>query len=198
MTIGIIKYGTVEANFDNGTIPEQTVRAMLSRGVTHYFGSEQASKVGPNSSWAEKFEKDNKRKPTDAEREAQKAANLAAAHKAFLAGEIGMGRGPKLDPVEAEIEAMAEREVWNTLADNDLCKRNKKPKDDEVFTFADGSTKTFETMVDGKIAKYGENTYRPAAIKKIAAEKKATEARAAKAKAAKDAGRTVTADNLDL
>lgn len=190
----VIEYGSL--SFDFATLPPKSVRAMLSRGVTHFLGSEQASKVGPNSAWAAKFEKDNGRKPTDAERDAQKAANLANASQALIDGTIGSARGPKADPVEAAIEAMAEREVWDTLAGAKLCKANRKPKDEDVFEFENGEKFTFAELIERREAKHGERL-RAAATKKVEAERKAREANAKKAAAAADAGPKTT-DNLGL
>lgn len=145
-----ITYGDHTLDFD--TLPEKSLMAMLSRGVTHYLGSEQASKVGPNSSWFGKFEKDNSRKPTEDELKAQKAANLAKAIEALVAGNVGSTRGPKSDPIEAEMERIAEREIWDILSapGNDMCKKNRKPKPDDVFEFPD-ATRTFQEMVDRRI-----------------------------------------------
>ena len=175
-----ITYGTHTLNF--AELPHQSVRAMLSRGVTHFLGSEQASKVGPNSSWFEKFEKANGRKPTEDETNAQKAANLAAAIQALVAGTVGTARGPKLDPIEAEIDRMLETEVWDILAGQKLCKGNKKPKDEDSFEFEDGQKFTFEELVERRRAKHGDRV-RAAATKKVEAAKKAREAVAKKAAA---------------
>lgn len=190
-----ITYGDTTLDFD--ALPAQSLKAMLSRGVTHFLGSEQASKVGPNSSFVAKFEKDNKRKPTDGELDAQKAANLANAIKALREGTVGTARGPKLDPIEAEMDRMAEREVWDTLAGAELCKKNKKPKDDEAFTFANGDTFTFEQLIDRRLEKHGERI-KAAATKKVDAEKKVRAANEAKAKAVKDAGPVTNAEALGL
>lgn len=191
-----IEYGNL--SFDFAALPEKSVRAMLSRGVTHFLGSEQASKVGPNSAWATKFEKENGRKPTEDEREAQKAANLDAAAKALIEGTIGSARGPKADPVEAAIEAMAEREVWDTLAGGNLCKKNKKPKDDDVFEFDNGEKFTFAELIERRInnPKHAERI-RAAAVKKVEAERKARDANAKKAADAVASGPKTT-DALGL
>lgn len=189
-----ITYG--EHTLDFTQLPAQSVRAMLSRGVTHYLGSEQASKVGPNSSWFEKFEKENGRKPNEDETKAQKASNLAAAIQALVAGTVGTARGPKLDPVEAEMERMAETEVWDTLAGAKLCKGNKKPKGEDSFEFADGSKFTFDELVERRLEKHGERI-KSAAAKKVEAARKAREKNAEAAKKAADAG-PATTDALGL
>lgn len=191
----VITYGAHTLDFN--TLPSASMRAMLSRGVTHYLGSEQASKVGPNSSWFEKFEKANTRKPTEDETNAQKAANLAAAIQALVEGKVGTARGPKLDPIEAEIERMAETEVWDILAAQKLCKGNKKPKDEDSFEFEDGQKFTFEELIERRKAKHGERI-RAAATKKVEAAAKAREK--AKAEAAKRAATATaaTTEALDL
>ena len=192
----VIEYGT--QSFDFSTLPAKSVRAMLSRGVTHYLGSEQASKVGPKSSWAEKFEKDNGRKPTDDEVAAQKALNLAKAAQALIDGTIGAARGPKADPIEAAMEAQAEREVWDVLAGAKLCKANRKPKDEDSFEFENGDKFTFAELIERRLANpTHEARIRAAAVKKVEAERKARDAARAKAEAAGSSGPKTT-DNLGL
>lgn len=180
-----LTYGSTSINFD--ALPPASQRALASRGLTHFLGSEQASKVGPNSSWAAKFEKDNSRKPTEQEVEAQKAANLANALKALSEGTIGTARGPKLDPIEAEIERMATNEVWDKLAGAKLCKKNKRPDDDDVFEFANGDKFTFAVLVERAIARGGDKM-RATATKKVEQERAAKEKRKAEAEKVAAAG----------
>lgn len=180
-----LTYGSTSVNFD--ALPAQSQRALAHRGLTHFLGNEQSAKVGPNSSWATKFEKDNGRKPNESEVEAQKAANLAAAITALNEGTIGTARGPKLDPIEAEIERMATNEVWDKLSGAKLCKKNKRPDDDEVFEFANGDKFTFAVLVERAIARGGE-AMRKAATKKVDAERAAKEKRKAEAEKVAAAG----------
>lgn len=189
-----ITYGNNTIDFS--TLPAQSVKAILSRGVTHFLGNEQSAKVGPNSSWATKFEKEFSRKPDENDIEKQKAVNLENALRALNDGTIGTARGPKLDPVEAEMDRIAEREVWDTLAGANLTKKNKKPKDEDEFTFANGDKFTFETLVSRRLEKHGERI-KAGAEKKVALEKKAREAAQAKAKVAVESG-PVDADALGL
>jgi hypothetical protein len=190
----LITYGTRE--FDFSVLPAQSLRAMLSRGLTHFLGSEQASKTSPTSTWRTKFEKDNKRAPTEDEIAAQKTLNVAEAVKAIEAGTIGTARGPKTDPIESGIETMAESEVWNILAGQKLCKGNKKPKDEDVFEFVDGSKSTFGEMVERRVVKHGERL-RAAVEKKLELERKAREAALAKASKPIEGGATLSALGLD-
>jgi hypothetical protein len=185
MKMETLTYGNTSISFDG--LPAQSQRALASRGLTHFLGSEQASKVGPNSSWAAKFEKDNGRKPTDAEVEAQKAANLANAIIALNDGTIGTARGPKLDPIEAEIERMATNEVWDKLSGAKLCKKNKRPDDDDIFEFANGDKFTFAVLVERAIARGGDKM-RNDATKKVEFERKAKEKRKAEAEKVAAAG----------
>lgn len=189
-----VTYGNSTVDFS--TLPPQSVKAILSRGVAHFLGNEQSAKIGPNSSWATKFEKDNGRKPDESDVEKQKGINLENALKALTEGTIGTARGPKLDPVEAEMDRIAEREVWDTLAGANLCKKNKKPKDEDEFTFANGDKFTFETLVSRRLEKHADRI-KSAAEKKVAAEKKARETAQAKAKTASESG-PVDADALGL
>lgn len=192
-----ITYGNHELNF--ASMPEPSVKAMLSRGVTHFLGNEVHAKTGPNSSWAGKFEKENSRKPTDEEVEAQRETFRAEAIARLAAGTVGTARGPKLDPVEAEMDRIAEREVWDTLSGANLCKKNKKPKDDESFEFANGEKYSFEELVARRLEKHGDRI-KTAAEKKVAAELKARKAAQEKAATAKENAGTgpVEADALGL
>jgi hypothetical protein len=175
------------ATFDFSTLPEQSVRAMLSRGLTHVRGSELASKVGPNSSWASKFEKDNKRKPTDEEVTVQRAIALAVMDAALRDGTVGTARGPKVDPVEAEMDKIAETKVWNILRatkdenGNVLATGKSKPKGEQEYVLG-GTKYTFDDLVERQLTKFSADI-QAEAEKAIAARKKAAES--AQAKAAK-------------
>lgn len=168
--------------YDFSAIPEQTTKAMLSRGLTHFFGSELSSKV---IAMVAKFEKDEKRKPTDDEIATIKANALASMQKAFDEGTVGTARGPKVDPLEAEMDRLAEIRVdailrANKLPDGKAMWSGKaRPKDEQEFVFGSAPPVTFATLVERQLAKHGE-TIKAEAEKNLAAAKKRREAEAAK------------------
>lgn len=77
------------------------------------------------------------------------------------------------------------------------CKKNKKPKDDDAFTFANGEMFTFEQFVDRRLDKHGARI-KAAAQKKVDAERKAREASANKAAQIRANGPVANAEALDL
>lgn len=201
MTINqAITYG--DHTIDFAALPEASVRAILSRGVTHFLGNEQSAKVGPNSSWVAKFTKENGRAPTEDEVTAQRKLNIEKAIEALVAGSVGTARGPKVDPIEAEMDRIAEREVWDILSSQNppLCKKNKKPKDEDEFTFADGTKLTFGTMVERRLSPEKGHVDRitKEATKKVEAEKRAREKTKAEAAKAAAGGPVESAEQLGL
>ena len=172
-------------SYDFNALPAQAGLAMLSRGLTHYFGSEASAKVGPNSSWQTKFKAENKRDPNEAEIEAKKAAVFAEMEAALIAGTVGTARGPKIDPLEAEMDRLAENRVVNILraskgADGKPLYTGKaKPKDEQEFVFPQG-TFTFEALVQRQLDKVGADI-KAEAQKNLDTAKKRREAEAAKA-----------------
>lgn len=167
---------------DFATLPESSRNALLSRGLTHYLGSEVAAKV---TAWVNREENAG---ATVEQKAAKKAEFYEAAKEALLAGTVGMNaRGPRLDPVEAEMARLAKQEVKAILAGAGMKLVKGEAK------FADGTVKSLDAMVETRLEREGERL-RKAAEKSIAdAAKKAK----ATADAAKSAG-TVTADTLGL
>src|SRR5262249_9189305 len=93
------------------------LEALVRRGLSHLLGNEQSAKVGPESAWFKGFVKDQGRNPTADEVSAQKVELQKAAIESLYDGTIGAGRvaGPKVDPVVAEMNAIAKREVSDVL-----------------------------------------------------------------------------------
>lgn len=168
----IVKYGTFEIDF--AAVPHTSLVAMLRRGVSHYFGSEQASKVT------------GKYKPNDAGELAEgvidtpenRATDLTAfrekALENLLAGTVGVStRGPQVDPVEKIARGIARKEVQGILAAHNV-KWPKKAED--TVSLPDGSKVTADQLIDRRLAKEGDRIMKEA--KKIA-DQKAREAKKA-------------------
>lgn len=164
MPLPTITYGETQVDFSK--LPETSVRAMLSRGLTHFLGSEQASKV------IAKFKaEDGTKSGTEVDWAAAKAEFVAAALVALHDGTVGVStRGPTKDPLEAEIASIVKREVTATLKANGL----KFPKDGETVTFGNGVTRTGAEMLANYLAKNSD------AVHKEAEKALADKARAAK------------------
>lgn len=164
-----ITYGT--HSFDFSTLPAKSVEAMLSRGVTHYLGSEQASKV-TNAIRREIAGEEGEVEDVTLEQvRAYRAANVdqvaawkgefvADAIAALKAGTVGVSeRGPSKDPIEAEMERLARAEIRSIMTTNGL--KFVKPegadgKAPKIVVFADGQSKTMADMLSARLASHGE------------------------------------------
>lgn len=149
---------------DFAQLPEVSIRALLSRGLTHYLGSEQASKVKAHK---DKYLEEHKVELGEDEVAAVKADFVAKAIDALRAGTIGQRAvGITIDPLEKAMEKIAKQEVLDILRANGI----KVPKKDEAVKFANGTEKTMDEMVAGRLAKNGEAIEK--AAKKVLAEAK--------------------------
>lgn len=137
----LIKYGTRELDF--ATLPQSSLVAMLRRGVSHYFGSEMASKVTAY------FDPDHddaaNRVDTPENRAAKKAEFQSAAFDAIVAGTVGVSvRGPSVDPITTIINRLAKAEIKTILASFKL----KWPaKADDTVELPDGSKVTGAQLI---------------------------------------------------
>lgn len=97
-----IKYDTFTVDTDS--LPEASIAALLHRGLTHYLGNEQSSKVTA-------FKKANEG-ATDAEVEAKASELRNAAFDALLNGTIGTRvGGPKLKGIDRLIHLVAVEQI---------------------------------------------------------------------------------------
>lgn len=167
-----ITYGDHVVDFSK--LPEASVAAILRRGLTHYLGNEQASKL---ASWV----KGQDGEVSEDAKAARKAELVSSALSALQAGTIGQSvRMPKVDPVEAEMDKIAKGEIKSTLA---AAKMGFKGKgEDRKVTFADGSAFTLDELVERRLA----NPEHSARIRREA--EKAIKARARQAEKAASAG----------
>lgn len=149
MTINSHKFTVNGTEHDLFAMPDASVSAMIGRGITHYFGSEVASKV---KAWQDKIEAgDTESTPpvaprpvSDDEKAAKKAELVGDFLSRLSAGEVGV-RTPaiQVDPVEKVLDRLVRESVLATLAANGI----KAPKKDESIQFADGSTRTMADML---------------------------------------------------
>ena len=145
----VIKNG--ERTLDFNTLPQASLVAMLRRGVSHYFGSEQASKV--TAYFNPEHEDADNRKDTAEARAAKKAEFQSAAYDALVAGTVGVSvRGPSVDPITTIINRLAKAEVKAILASFKL----KWPtKADETVELPDGSKVTGAQLIARRLDKDG-------------------------------------------
>lgn len=130
---------------DTDTLPANSIAALLSRGLTHYLGSEQASKV---NSAADKHEKENGTALADDEKATLKAQFVADAVKALQEGTIGTRTGgPRLDPMAKAIRDIAGEEVTALIRNAG----HKVPKGKETVSVR-GEDVTFGQLVDRRLA----------------------------------------------
>jgi hypothetical protein len=189
-----IQYGTHA--LDTAKFHPNAIEAMVRRGVSHYLGNEMASKV---VAWAESEAKERaKATPpggpvTDAEKEAKKAQFQADAITALETGTVGQSnRGPRVDPLVAQMQAIAKREVIDTLKANNI----KPPKGDDIVTFGDGATRTMAQMIEKRLANHGARIETEA--KKLLADQARKAEKAKKEAAARESKGLVAASELGL
>ncbi len=147
----IIKYG--ETTLDFNSLPQASLVAMLRRGVSHFLGSEQSSKV----TGMFKLDADGNLKDGVVDTEENRAKALtdfrASAIEALNAGTVGVSvRGPSVDPISAIINRLAKAEVKTILATHKL----KWPaKAEDTVTLPDGSSVTAAQLIARRLDKDG-------------------------------------------
>jgi len=184
--MNVITYG--EHTIDPTKLPVESINALLRRGVSHFLGNEQASKL---TAWIEATTKTaNGAAPGDDEKAAKKAELIKAAIEALASGTVGTRvSGPRVEPIEAARNGIAKKEVLDILRAANI----KVPKGEESVKFADGTEKTLAQMVATRLEKFGDR------IEKEAAKKLADDARRVKAaQATTAAAESKTADALGL
>lgn len=162
-----LKYG--EITIESTKLPEASVAALMRRGLAHFLGNEQASKV------ASKFK--DEPYATDEAKSAYKNECVKNAIEALAAGTIGANlRGPKAPPQESLAETLAWNEVKGILVKGKL----KVPTGDGTIEFPDGEGGKIllgkKDFIARRMAKHGERL-----MKEAAAELKRREREVAKA-----------------
>lgn len=172
-----LSYGDITIDFS--TLPPKSQEALAKRGLTHFLGNEQAAKVSGRK--AKYAEDNNGTAPADDEVAAWKVEYIQAAVKALMEGTVGTAtRGPAADPIEAEMERIAKREINEVLKKNGAKFSGKG--EERVVTFADGQKFTMDQLVERRMA----NADHAARIRKEA--ERAIKAAAKQAEAVKSAG----------
>lgn len=136
-----ITYGAF--TIDTATLPSASLDAMIRRGISHYFGSEQASKV---VAWFNPEHDDAESRPDSKEaRDTKKAEFQQTAYEVLMAGAVGVSvRGPSVDPLSAVIHRLAKAEVKTILGTFKL----KFPvKADDTVELPDGSKVTGAELI---------------------------------------------------
>lgn len=189
-----IQYGTHK--LDTANFHPTAIEAMVKRGISHYLGNEMASKV---TAWVESENKERAKAippgpaVSDAEKDSKKNEFQLAAISALANGSIGQSnRGPRVDPLAGQMQAIAKREVLDTLKANNI----KPPKGDDIVTFGDGATRTMGQMVEKRIALQGARI--EAEAKKHLAELARKAEKAKKEAASRESKGAVAADELGL
>lgn len=136
------------------SLPGASILAMFSRGFKHYLGNETASKL---VSWKDKAKAEGRDLSED-EVEAKKAELIAAAMTALANGSVGTAtRQPSVDPLEAEIERLAARDVREHVR-----KVGGVVKDGKAI-FSD-KTEDFDALIERYIAKFGAKVTKEAKV----------------------------------
>lgn len=176
--MSVIKYAGFSV--DTAALPAASIEALLRRGITHFLGNEQASKV---TSWAKRQAAATPPVVvTDEEKTAQHKVYIEQAIAVLNAGTIGQrtakegGSTAKLDPVGSMVRKLAKATVVTLLGKAKL----KVPKGEAKVATGSGEF-TMAELIDRQIAKGGEAL--------VAEAKKAVEAEARRnAKVAETAG----------
>lgn len=207
-----ITYGNVTRDFDK--LPQASVKAILQRGLTHFLGNEQASKLvgkiesGITDGWTEAQVEAFKSSPRAERKQAFESFRLNnadlvsgwnkeildSAVAALDAGTVGASvRGPSVDPLERQMEIIARKGVVTTLGANGI----KTPKGDEVVVIG-GLSLTMSEMIARRLAnpKYAPDIEKQAR-KVIADQAKAIEKAKAEVAKAKEGGE-VSAEDLGI
>lgn len=154
-----LKYG--DHTINTTKLPATSIDALLRRGISHFLGNEQASKV---AAWVESQNTERTKTGVDPVSDVEKATYKADCQKkaveALVAGTVGVHtpRGPKATPLDAIVRQLAEKEVKDILGHNKL----KMPKGDEAVSFPDGTKLTRVELIDRRIAKHGERLVKEA------------------------------------
>lgn len=168
-----ITYGAF--TYDFATLPHASVLAMLQRGVAHYHGNEQSSKIATRIKKAlvdrgddaeagkaaraefEAFSGPEQRAAIEAFRkgnpdqiEAWTAEVQGEATKALHEGTVGVSvRGPAADPLQTILNRLGKASVINTLK---AAKIAVPKKADEKIEFGDGKSFTMAELVARRLA----------------------------------------------
>jgi hypothetical protein len=147
IALPVVSYNGVD--YATASLPQATISAFISRGLKHYLGNETASKVSAAKAKAQ----EGGNSLSDEDVANLKAEYLSQAIQAMNAGTVGeSNRGPKLDPMEAEVARINKEEVVTKLRANGLHKGAKHPAGDAEYVL-NGKTYTFDQFLEMNYAK---------------------------------------------
>ena len=152
-------------SIDTEKLPAKSLEALIRRGIAHFLGNEQASKVASHFKDQEGV--------TDEAKEAYKNECVAKAVAALHDGTIGnILRGPKGTSIEAVMRGLAEKEVRAILKTAGLT----MPSGDKVVEFASGEKLTKGDLIGRRLAKHGDRLKKEAETEMKRAEREAVKA----------------------
>lgn len=160
------------------------VDALIRRGISHLLGNEVSAKVNKDGSWFKGFVEAEKREPTAEEIASKQVEFRKAAIESLYDGTIGTrSGGPRVDPVQAEMNVIAKREIADILRAKGI---KKFPTGENTVTLGEAAY-TGAVLIERRLAKFGDRIRKEAS--KIVGE------RARKAEAAKNAVAAVAGVN---
>ncbi len=184
-------YGQLQ--IDSDKVHAVAIDALIRRGLSHLLGNEQSAKVGPESAWFKSVVTATGNNPTAEEVSAQKVEFQKVAIQSLYDGTIGTRvSGPRVDPLETEMNAIAKREVSDVLRTQGI---KKFPTGDATVTLGSESF-TGNQLIARRITKHGERIKREAEKVMNDKAKKAKAAAHAAAMAAQNGA--VDAESLGL
>lgn len=146
-----LTYG--DLTVDGSKISEAGLKALLQRGLSHLLGNEMSSKVNEKASWFKTFVEAQKRNPSDDEVAAAKVEFQKAAIASLYDGSIGTrAGGPRVDPVVAEMNAIAKREITDILKAQGI---KKFPTGESTVTLGSDAL-SGEQLIGRRLSKYGD------------------------------------------
>lgn len=188
-----MEYTYGQLTIDSNKLHATGLEALVKRGLSHLLGNEQSAKVGPESAWFKSVVKEQGRNPTADEISAQKVENQKSAIESLYDGSIGTRTsGPRVDPVTAEMQTIARREIADVLRTQGI---KKFPAGDATVTLG-GEAFTGDQLIARRLAKHAERINKEA-TKAISDRARKVKAAAAAAAMAQEKGE-VNADALGL
>lgn len=160
----MITYGN--HSIDPATLPEASVNALLTKGLAHFLGNEQASKITARIVSELKLEDSVVGDVRKAAITAYRAANpkhvsdwtaevVKEALGKLSAGTVGVStRGPTGTKLDTVVRALAKAEVVSILSA--MSPSVKFPKGEEKVAFPDGNAFTGDELIARRLAKHGE------------------------------------------
>jgi hypothetical protein len=139
-------------SFDLNALPAASIRALVSRGLSHVLGNEVASKVSGLKAKAEAAGEALSAEFIEAHSQAFRAEKIQQIMEGTL-GTVRVSSGPRGDAIGTIARDLAIKECKAIFAQRGW----KFPaKNDEEFTFPNGTTKTRAAMIETRLKAEGE------------------------------------------